>query len=63
MARRAGHDLNYLGETGILAQNTGAPERPQLPPVLAAVKAYATLGEIVGVMQEVHGLYEEPVVY
>ena len=34
-----------------------------MPPVLAAVKAYATLGEIVGVMQEVHGLYEEPVVY
>jgi len=34
-----------------------------MPPVLAAVKAYATLGEIVGVMQEVHGLYEESVVF
>ncbi|MCY3555023.1 MAG: methylmalonyl-CoA mutase family protein [Gemmatimonadetes bacterium] len=34
-----------------------------MPTMLAAVKAYATLGEIVGVMQEVHGLYEEPVVY
>ncbi len=34
-----------------------------MPPMLAAVKAYATLGEIVGVMQEVHGLYEEPAAY
>ena len=34
-----------------------------MPPMLDAVKAYATLGEIVGVMQEVHGLYEEPAAY
>ncbi len=34
-----------------------------MPAMLAAVKAYATLGEIVGVLQEVHGLYEEPVVF
>ena len=34
-----------------------------MPPMLAAVKALATLGEIVGVLQEVHGLYEEPVVF
>lgn len=34
-----------------------------MPPMLAAVKAYATLGEIVGVMQEVHGAYEEPVAF
>ena len=34
-----------------------------MPPMLAAVKAYATLGEIVGVMQEVHGSYEESVVF
>lgn len=34
-----------------------------MPPMLAAVKAYASLGEIVGVMQEVHGLYEEPSAY
>ncbi|MCG8563286.1 MAG: CoA transferase [Hyphomicrobiales bacterium] len=36
LAGRAGHDLNYQGEAGILALNTGAPERPQVPPVLAA---------------------------
>ncbi len=34
-----------------------------MPAMLEAVKAYATLGEIVGVLQEVHGLYEEPVVF
>ena len=34
-----------------------------MPAMLDAVKAYATLGEIVGVLQEVHGLYEEPVVF
>ncbi len=34
-----------------------------MPAMLAGVKAYATLGEIVGVLQEVHGPYEEPVVF
>jgi len=34
-----------------------------MPAMLDAVKAYATLGEIVGVLQEVHGMYEEPVVF
>jgi methylmalonyl-CoA mutase N-terminal domain/subunit len=31
-----------------------------MPFILEAVKAYATLGEIVGVMKEVFGLYVEP---
>ena len=35
-AQRAGHDLNYLAETGLLALNPGPPENPQLPPLLAA---------------------------
>ncbi len=34
-----------------------------MPPMLAAVNANATLGEIVGVMQEVHGVYEESAVF
>ncbi len=50
------HALDDLGTALRIGENV-------MPPVLAAVKAYATLGEIVGVMQEVHGLYEEPVVY
>lgn len=36
LAARAGHDLNYMSETGILALNPGEGERPHLPPVLAA---------------------------
>ena len=35
-AMRAGHDLNYIAETGLLALSTGGPERPTLPPVLIA---------------------------
>ena len=31
-----------------------------MPFILDAVRAYATLGEIIGVMKEVFGLYEEP---
>lgn len=36
LAQRAGHDLNYVGETGVLALNPGPPGAPQVPPVLAA---------------------------
>jgi methylmalonyl-CoA mutase N-terminal domain/subunit len=31
-----------------------------MPRILDAVRAYATLGEIVGVMREVFGIYQEP---
>jgi methylmalonyl-CoA mutase N-terminal domain/subunit len=31
-----------------------------MPYILDAVKAYATLGEIIGVMKNVFGIYEEP---
>ena len=31
-----------------------------MPYIMEAVHAYATLGEIVGVMKEVFGTYEEP---
>ena len=34
-----------------------------MPPLLEAVKAYATLVEIVAVIQDVHGLYDEPSVF
>jgi methylmalonyl-CoA mutase N-terminal domain/subunit len=32
------------------------------PPILDAVRAYATLGEICGVFREVFGEYREPVI-
>ena len=53
-------------EAGNALQALGAAlqkEENVMPSMLNAVKAYATLGEIVGVLQEVHGLYEEPVVF
>jgi methylmalonyl-CoA mutase N-terminal domain/subunit len=34
-----------------------------MPPLLAAVKAYATVGEISDVMREVFAVYEEPAVF
>ncbi len=54
--RAAGKALDVLGAALRNGENV-------MPSMLAAVKAYATLGEIVGVLQEVHGLYEEPVVF
>ena len=35
-AHKAGHDLNYLAETGLLGLTRGADGAPVLPPVLAA---------------------------
>ena len=35
-ALRAGHDLNYQGDTGLLALSVGSPERPVIPPALIA---------------------------
>jgi alpha-methylacyl-CoA racemase len=35
-AREAGHDLNYIGNTGLLALNPGPPDQPVVPPALIA---------------------------
>jgi crotonobetainyl-CoA:carnitine CoA-transferase CaiB-like acyl-CoA transferase len=35
-AMRAGHDVNYIAETGLLALSTGGRDTPTLPPVLIA---------------------------
>jgi crotonobetainyl-CoA:carnitine CoA-transferase CaiB-like acyl-CoA transferase len=35
-AGEAGHDLNYIGATGVLALNPGVPDRPTVPPALIA---------------------------
>ena len=32
----AGHDINYIGNTGLLALQPGPPERPVVPPALVA---------------------------
>jgi len=35
-AGEAGHDLNYIGNTGLLALNPGPADRPTVPPALVA---------------------------
>jgi crotonobetainyl-CoA:carnitine CoA-transferase CaiB-like acyl-CoA transferase len=35
-AAEAGHDLNYIGNTGLLALQPGPPDRPVVPPALIA---------------------------
>ena len=35
-AQQAGHDLNYIGTTGLLALNPGPHDRPTVPPALVA---------------------------
>lgn len=35
-AQRAGHDLNYIGDSGLLSLSCGPKERPVLPPALIA---------------------------
>jgi methylmalonyl-CoA mutase, N-terminal domain len=38
------------------------PEKPLMPYIVDAVRAYATIGEITSTMQEVFGVFQEPVV-
>jgi alpha-methylacyl-CoA racemase len=42
-ADEAGHDLNYIGHTGLLALNPGPLDRPVVPPALIADIAGGTL--------------------
>jgi methylmalonyl-CoA mutase, N-terminal domain len=34
-----------------------------MPPIIEAVRAYATLGEMAGVLREVWGEHKEPLVF
>ena len=33
-----------------------------MPPILEAVKCYATIGEIMGVLKDVYGTYKKPII-
>ncbi len=46
----AGHDLNYVGDAGLLALSMGDPEKPSLPPVLAADLAGGTYPAVVNIL-------------
>jgi alpha-methylacyl-CoA racemase len=49
-ADEAGHDLNYIGHTGLLALNPGPPDRPVVPPALIADIAGGTLPAIMNIL-------------
>lgn len=46
----AGHDLNYIGDTGLLSLSMGPDEAPVVPPVLAADLAGGTYPAIVNIL-------------
>ena len=49
-ADEAGHDLNYIGHTGLLALNPGPPDRPVVPPALIADIAGGTLPAVINIL-------------
>jgi crotonobetainyl-CoA:carnitine CoA-transferase CaiB-like acyl-CoA transferase len=49
-ADEAGHDLNYIGHTGLLALNPGPPDRPVVPPALIADIAGGTLPAVMNIL-------------
>jgi alpha-methylacyl-CoA racemase len=46
----AGHDLNYIGDTGLLALSMGEPERPVVPPALIADIAGGAYPTVINVL-------------
>jgi crotonobetainyl-CoA:carnitine CoA-transferase CaiB-like acyl-CoA transferase len=49
-AEEAGHDLNYIGNTGLLALNPGPADRPVVPPALVADIAGGTLPAVMNIL-------------
>jgi crotonobetainyl-CoA:carnitine CoA-transferase CaiB-like acyl-CoA transferase len=49
-ANEAGHDLNYIGHTGLLALNPGPADRPVVPPALVADIAGGTLPAVMNIL-------------
>jgi alpha-methylacyl-CoA racemase len=49
-AGTAGHDLNYLGDAGLLALSLGDPQHPTVPPVLAADLAGGSYPAVVNIL-------------
>jgi alpha-methylacyl-CoA racemase len=49
-ADEAGHDLNYIGYTGLLALSPGPPDRPVVPPALIADIAGGTLPAVMNIL-------------
>ncbi len=49
-AGEAGHDLNYIGATGLLALNPGPADRPTVPPMLAADIAGGSFPAVINIL-------------
>ncbi|MBV9557940.1 MAG: CoA transferase [Pseudolabrys sp.] len=49
-AYEAGHDLNYIGNTGLLALQPGPADRPVVPPMLAADIAGGTFPAVINIL-------------
>ncbi|MGB7206697.1 MAG: CoA transferase [Anderseniella sp.] len=49
-AQRAGHDLNYIGDTGLLSLGMGPAGRPTVPPFLAADIAGGSYPAVVNIL-------------
>jgi methylmalonyl-CoA mutase N-terminal domain/subunit len=57
---RAGRDNGRVGQTLDRLRLACQGSENTMPTILDCVRAYATLGEIIGVMKEVFGVYQEP---
>ena len=55
LAQRAGHDLNYLAESGLLSTTTRAGQRPAIPLNVVADFAAGGLMAAFGVLAALHG--------
>ena len=49
-AGEAGHDLNYIGDTGLLALQPGPAERPVVPPALIADIGGGTMPAVINIL-------------
>jgi len=49
-AAEAGHDINYIGHTGLLALQPGAPDRPNVPPALIADIGGGTFPAVINIL-------------
>ncbi len=47
---QAGHDLNYIGDTGMLALSLGHPQAPVIPPALIADIAGGTYPAVINIL-------------
>ncbi len=49
-AKEAGHDLNYIASTGLLAFQPGPPDQPVVPPALVADIAGGTFPAVINIL-------------